>query len=126
MDMKTPLRMLLSLCILCQCRSATPPAIREMREALDRARSAPPFENVVTRRDWPVQDLVGMRRSTIHSMLGEPCNCGEEPSEKCAVMTEWSYCFYHLAEDRDGGGPELRLSFSRRDVCEAAAWIRTQ
>jgi hypothetical protein len=113
-----------------------PGPLRELRAALDDARSASDEDHLSTGGEQPLDMLVGMTRSAIRAALGSPNTCAEDaytdadgqghPVAPCVERSDWFYSFYHLPEGWVGGGPELLLHFDGSDFCTTADWRFTQ
>ncbi|MBI5501541.1 MAG: hypothetical protein HY907_14945 [Deltaproteobacteria bacterium] len=116
--------------------ASLPAPLRELRAALDDARSATSDQSLTTGGEQALDVLVGMTRDGIRDALGEPSTCTEvvwldgdgrgHPVAPCSSHADWFYSFYHLPEGWVGGGPELLLQFDAEGVCTAALWQYTQ
>ncbi|MBI5490253.1 MAG: hypothetical protein HY905_23155 [Deltaproteobacteria bacterium] len=116
--------------------ASLPAPLRELRAALDDARTATSDQSLTTGGEQPLDVLVGMTRDGIRDALGEPSTCTDvvwfdaagrgHPVAPCSSHADWFYSFYHLPEGWVGGGPELLLQFDADGSCTAAAWHYTQ
>ena len=116
--------------------ASLPAPLRELRAALDDARSASSDQSLTTGGEQPLDALVGMTRDGIRDALGEPATCTEivwfdddgrgHPVAPCTSHADWFYSFYHLPEGWVGGGPELLLQFDADGSCTTALWQYTQ
>ena len=112
-----------------------PGPLRELRAALDDARSATSDQVLTTGGEQPLDVLVGMTRDAVRDALGEPSTCVDDvsfdsggrghPVAPCTSHTDWFYSFYHLPDGWVGGGPELLLRFEG-GLCIEALWRFTQ
>ena len=100
-------------------------ALTALRAALERVRSVPADEHLTT-GPLEASALVGMTRTEIEQVLGEPgqCRVASQPTP-CRSESDVFYSFYHLPEGSVGGGPELLLRFEG-ERCASAEWRFTQ
>ena len=95
--------------------------LAKLSENLSIVRSASGTELVGT-EPIDVEGLLGVSRTEIANVLGNPSSCDQATTETCNSQSQWQYLFFYLPPGWRGGGPELWLTFNSAGEVEKAEW----
>ena len=132
--MRCAIASLVLYCVSCLAAAGELPVAKALGKCLEEVRAAKPTQPIESDcADADVQnELLGVQRSHLYSLMGKPDFCGtvmaNQPCEKATLV---SYLFYRFPEDTEnrswrGGGPELRVQFTRRHIVERVWWEHTR
>ena len=127
----------LSLVVCAALPSACATDLPTLRARLDRVRATPPDETYFGNTWGSLSALIGKQRAELEKALGSPDRCRDFGNDSDAVSVvvahairdcnearEWTYLFYHLPQNQEGGGGwTMDLRFGTDGRCDDAVWI---